>query len=319
MNTVLFVNHSQENCGVHSYGKRVAQIFKGSRKWNVVYAEPGSPSVLAMLVMALKPAFVIYNYLAQTMAWLDHPTIRLLRNEGVKQGLIVHNIGQAEIFDFYLHQNPGHPQDATNFPLFRPLFDYKKKWGSPDTPDAYKVPEKQPPLCIGTFGFALPEKNYPEICRLVNDQFDEAEIRMHLTAAHFRPDQGWLEQIKADCDKAITKPGMRLYITTDFRDDEAILDFLDGNDLNVFLYQHFPHYNGISSVIDYALSVRQPIAVCKSGLFSHINNAVPSICVEDRPLPEIMQGGFEPVRKFAKEWSNPNFVSHLEGILDSIG
>lgn len=311
MCNILIVNHSQENCGVYQYGKRAAQIFKASRKYNVIYSEPDSETRLLSLIAAVDPVIIIYNYLAQTMSWLTHPGIERIRALGIEQGLIVHNIGYAQIFDFYLHQNPRHPQVGPNFPLLRPLFQYPEipsghAWG-------YCGPDR-----IGTFGFALPEKNYASIVQFINSQFDEAVIKMHLTAAHFRPDQGWLEMIRSECDRQITKPGVTLEITSDFRGDDAILDFLTGNDLNVFLYQHFPHYNGISSVIDYALSVRKPIAVCKSGLFSHINDVTPSICVEDSTLPEIMQRGFEPLQRFHDEWSNSNFVRHLEEILDSL-
>ena len=63
---------------------------------------------------------------------------------------------------------------------------------------------------------------------------------MHLTAAHFRPDQGWFEMIRSECERQVTKPGIKLTITTDFQDDEAILDFLARNDLNVFLCPELP-------------------------------------------------------------------------------
>lgn len=308
MNTILFVNHRQQNCGVRSYGFRVAQIFKASKKWNVVYVEPNSNAQFCQIFDAIKPDVVLYNYLPQTMPFLTHATVEAVRAVGVKQGLIVHNIGHAEIFDFYLHQDPRHPRVGNNFPLLRPLFEFRRM----------PCDDIMGPRRIGTFGFALPEKQYPRICELVNTWFDEAEILMHLTISHFRPNVDWLNSISMQCRQAVTKPGIRLTITTDFRDDEAILDFLAGNDLNVFLYQNFPHYNGISSTVDYALSVRKPIAVCKSGLFSHINDTVPSICVEDRTLPEIMRDGFEPLRGFHQHWQNEEFVRHLEGILDSV-
>jgi hypothetical protein len=310
MNAVLIVNHSEKNCGVQSYGSRVAQIFKASKKYNVVYCEPGSASNLLNIIDGLRPSIVIYNYLAQTMPWLTHPAIKGIRQIGIKQGLIVHNMGYAEIFDFYLHQNPNHPGRGPGYPLLRPLFDYH--------PDRMNYEGHGSVIRIGTFGFALPEKNYPRICDLVNQQFKEAEIRMHLTAAHFRPDQGWMNQIASESSRAITKPGIKLSITSDFRDDNAILDFLSENDLNIFLYQNFPHYNGLSSVVDYALSVPRPIAVCRSGLFAHISDAEPPICVEEASLQQIINNGIEPTRQFRKEWSNANFVRHLEGVLDSL-
>jgi len=316
VNTLLFVNDGQPACGVHSYGKRVAQIFKGSRKWNVVYVEPSSTLNLWYLARELKPEVILYNYLPQTLPLVTHPLVTGFRQDGIKQGLLVHNINPVEIFDFYLHQNPRHSESRNNFPLLRPLFDYKPK-SEPYLEIDFQEVRLHPPR-IGTFGFALPEKNYASIVQLVNAQFDEAEIRMHLTLSHYRPNVDWLNTIQAACYHEVRKPGIKLTITSDFRDDQAILDFLAGNDLNVFLYQHFPHYNGISSVIDYALSVRKPIAVNKSGLFSHINGAHPSICVEERSLPEIMQDGFGSLTLIANEWRTDQFISHLEGVLERV-
>jgi hypothetical protein len=161
-------------------------------------------------------------------------------------------------------------------------------------------------------------KRHEEICQLVNAQFDEAEINLHITLSHFRPNVKELEEVKSACLSRITKPGITVNFTSDFKDDEGMLDFLAANHLNIFLYHHYHHYNGISSVIDYALSVKRPIAVCKSNMFSHINGVQPSICIEDSPLLTILQNGTAPIEKFYQEWSNENFVKHFEGIINQL-
>jgi hypothetical protein len=97
-----------------------------------------------------------------------------------------------------------------------------------------------------------------------------------------------------------------------------MLDFLFNNDLNIFFYENYSFYNGISSTIDYALSVQKPIAICKSNMFSHIMDVNPSICVEDSDLIEIINNGFEPLQEKYNEWSHEKFVDNIETIIKKI-
>ena len=63
-------------------------------------------------------------------------------------------------------------------------------------------------------------------------------------------------------------------IFNDFFPNEDILKFLKSNDMNIFLYDYnksIPDDEiGISSVIDYALSVRKPLGISNSLMFKHI-------------------------------------------------
>jgi hypothetical protein len=86
----------------------------------------------------------------------------------------------------------------------------------------------------------------------------------------------------------------------------------------VFFYQNYHDYNGISSVIDYALAVEKPIAINKSSMYSHITNTNPSICVEDNYFKEIISNGFLPLKERKDSWSNENFIDTIETILEKI-
>jgi hypothetical protein len=109
-----------------------------------------------------------------------------------------------------------------------------------------------------------------------------------------------------------------LVITTDFISDEDLLDFLAGNDLNIFFYQKYSGYNGISSSIDYALSVKRPIAICRSNMFSHIWNATPSICIEDVSLNEIINVGIRPLEQYYNSWSHDKFIELFENNIKDV-
>jgi hypothetical protein len=109
-----------------------------------------------------------------------------------------------------------------------------------------------------------------------------------------------------------------LVITTDFISDDDLLDFLAGNDLNIFFYQKYHEYNGISSSVDYALSVKRPIAICKSNMFSHIWNTKPSICVEEMALTDIINVGITPLEQYYNSWSHDKFIEVFEHNINDV-
>ena len=111
---------------------------------------------------------------------------------------------------------------------------------------------------------------------------------------------------------------MKLQITTEFITDEQLLQFLNQNDLNIFLYPIYNEYYGLSSSIDFALACHKPIAICKSNMFSHLFNVSPSICIEDNPLPIILKNGIEPLKKLYNDWSQKNFVEKIDKIIETL-
>jgi hypothetical protein len=112
------------------------------------------------------------------------------------------------------------------------------------------------------------------------------------------------------------KSNIKLEITTDFLDDDGLLNFLASSTINVFLYDHMPE-RGLSSVIDYALSVKKPLAISKSHMFRHILAASPSICYEDRTLSEIISSDSDPLQQFRDKWSPSNFIKRYETIINN--
>lgn len=304
---IIITNHKNEACGVYQYGKRVASILLNSNSpdYEYHYVEVDSKEDYINKIITIQPDIAVHNYLNITMPWFDSECLHLLKSKKVPQGLIVHNIGYANVFDFFLHQNPLYPQNGINYPIARPLFKY-----NPTERKPREIPK------IQTFGFAFSCKKYEDIVKLVNSQFDKAEINMHLSLSKFFPNDEELEEIKKLCFSEITKDGIKLNITSDFKTDQELLSFLDDADLNIFLYKNYNNYNGISSVVDYALSVKKPIAVCKSNMFSHINNSTPSICVEDSEIKKIIENGTKPLEDYYNLWSNENFVELFENIFN---
>ena len=243
------------------------------------------------------------------MPWMNEILAQELREFGIVQMLLVHNVNYSTFFDYYLHQNPDYTDDDKNFAICRPLFDYDSN-----------LIEDTDVLKIGSFGFGFRVKYFDEICRVVNEQLYDrnVEIRLHLTHSHFCENANDIQGIKYECLSRITSPNIKLTMTHEFLTDIEMLDFLSENDLNIFFYQDYPSYNGISSTIDYALSVQKPIAICKSRMFSHIMNVEPSICVEDTYLLDIINNGFIPLEEKYKKWTNSKFIDRIEKIIGEV-
>ena len=309
--TVFIVNHKVKNCGVYQYGKRVASILVKSKNLVVRYLEMDNREDFLNEVNVHSPTVIVYNHLTGTMPWVDVDVINQLRQRGIRHGTIVHNVGYSTFFDFYLHQDPNYIVHQNNYRLLRPLFEYTKS-----------VDLSANKIKIGSFGFGFASKHYESLCAYVRDSFLRTqvpvELRLHLTHSHFCENSRDLENIKYNASRILNNPNISLIITTDFITDDELLDFLAGNHVNLFFYQKYTGYNGISSSIDYALSVKRPIAICKSNMFSHIWNSSPSICVEDISVGQIINNGITPLHQYYDAWSHENFINVFENNIKNI-
>lgn len=308
---ILIINHSEKQCGVYQYGKRVGNVLEKSTNHQFVYLELNSHKDLDDKIVEYNPHAIIYNWTGGTMSWVTPETVDVLRNKNIKQFLLVHNLGYATFFDYYLHQHPYWKlTDDRNFAIPRPLPFYVKR----------NIEKSKNTIRIGSFGFGLLNKYYNEICRIVNDQFDNVnvELRLHLTTGTFAGATQNIPLVSQMCRQNITKSNISLNITTDFISDDELLDFLANNDLNIFFYENYSTYNGISSVIDYALSVQKPIAINKSSMYEHLLDVNPSICVEDNSLPTIINNGFAPLQEKYNSWTNEKFIHTLETIIETV-
>ena len=306
---ILIINHDVKQCGVYQYGKRVGNILEKSDKHNFVYLELNSYDQFDQNLKKYNPEFIIYNWTGGTLPWITPDTVSNLRKQNIHQFLLVHNESNySQFFDGYLHQHPYWPEGERDFAIARPLPFYDKNQNI----------RNDGIIRIGSFGFGLVNKYFHEVCRVVNEQFynQKVELRLHLTSGVFAGSNQNIDLVQQMCHQNITSPNIRLNITNDFIDDGELLDFLGGNDLNIFFYQQYPNYNGISSVIDYALAVQKPLAINKSSMYAHIVDAQPSICVEDNSLQNIIDNGFAPLQEKHDSWSNKNFIDTIEKIFE---
>lgn len=302
MKTILFLNHKQKQCGVYQYGRRSADILKKAKQFNFVYCEVESRGEYEQFISKNNPEGIIYNYHPLTMGWLGKDILEKTPHI-IHYGL--HHEGSITVsFKYNLMVDSTYIDNDNNFSIPRPLFE-----NSPKNNEESTIP------IISSFGFGFGNKGFGSIVKLINEQFDEAIIRLHIPFAFYGDSEGKsVQNIHPGCYNEIKKEGIQLQISTEFKSDTELLEFLSSSTINVFLY-HEMKGRGLSSVIDYALSVDRPIAITKTDMFRHIYHTQPSICIEDKTIPEIIKSGGESLIPYRQMWSNKNFINKYEKII----
>jgi len=300
MTKVLFVNHKIENCGVYQFGKRVANLSAESTKLDCTYIEVDCLADLEVAIFIHRPDVTVYNWHFGTMAWLTSETIKTLG--GGRSFFIYHQENMIDSYDKYLFFGDYDPTNSLpenkKALISRPLFNYSGEYKSNST------------LNIGSFGFGFHNKGFDKIVKLVNEDFNNVVINFHMAPSHFSDPSGTqTREVIQKCREAHTNSSIVLNITQDFKTDDDVLSFLAGNDVNVFMYEE--NGDGISSVMDYALSVKRPIAISDSRMFRHLDD-VDGISLATNSLQDIIENGTLPLKEVYKKWSRKNFIGEME-------
>lgn len=290
---ILFLNHKQKQCGIYQYGKRFFDILNSDNRYQVSYFEISSEQELFEAILEKKPNIIVYNWHQVTMHWLSWRMTQQLKS--IPQLIIYHENAKPHhlYYDYLLMSNMSEDLSNKEISMPRPIFDKKISKTQNEIP------------VIGSFGFGFDHKGFDKICSLVQNSFEQAVIHLHITHAFFANGNPSGEVIEK-CKSIIYKPEIKLKVTTNFLDDYDILQFLSNNSVNIFLYDDGTG-RGLSSVIDFAVSVDTPLVVNDSCMFRHVTNDRPSISIQKNNISTIIDFGVEPVMHFRKKWSNENF------------
>lgn len=303
MKKVLFLNHSQTHCGVYQFGKRVYTLASKSRVVEYIYKELETKGEYLQFLSEIQPDYIIYNWYPITMHWLTEDII--VNNKNTKHYFIFHDGNVRRNYDKYLFF--GAEGKDLNFPkektviLPRPLFTYDGEY------------PKNEVITIGSFGFGGWQKGFPNLVSRVNEEFEKAVINIQMPFAYFG-DRSGAEAVKIAeaCYNKNTNPNIQLNIDHTFLEDDAVLSFLAGNDINVFLYA--AQNQGLSSVIDYALSVKRPIAITNDMMFKHIYK--PEIDIDNFGLQEIIDMKTTYLKEYYKIWNPDKFHLEMDKLFD---
>lgn len=314
---VLYINHKFQKCGVYEFGKAIGACLENSVQYKFQYCECDSWKEFLSVFKHYKPQVVIYNYHPLTLSWIKKKNVfkkfKLHRLNAVHVGTI-HEVYQElantinnSFFNYYIAADP---TLITNNPIVfttgRLVAYYQNNFSAPAT------------VTVGSFGFATSNKGFEKIIAKVQEDFNEAIININISYSKYIDANGdAAKKVAQQLQSKVYKPGITLNVTHRHLTIKELQEFLAKNSINVFLYE-YQEKRGVSSTIDWALSVRRPIAITKSSMFRHLHNCDPSICVEDNSLKCILNNGIKPLEKYIQQWSPENLLSDYEKIVSKV-
>jgi len=308
---VLLVSHRQESCGIHQFGKNLAEALGLSKKREYVYVECSGPAELLQAVERYEPEAILYNYYPLTMPWVSGA---LLHEIPVPHVGIVHEVTQAvadhacrDVFDYYVAPDPSlETENPLVFKTSRVIQFFRGR-----------IEESVRPT-IGSFGFGFGDKGFAELAARVKEEFPSGVLRLHIPFSEFVDPEGKEARKRVEeCRKILDGSGIRLEVSHQFLDKEGLLTFLAGNSLNAFLYDRNKK-RGISSVLDYALGVDRPVALTDCPMFRHLGKTLPLVSVDHRSLREILEAGTAPLEPFKRAWTPERTAAEYDEIFDRI-
>lgn len=310
MKKITIVNYKSNQCGIHQYGWNLYQSLKT--------LEPDY-QVNLMNVDSFESANNVLNSDGTNYAFYNSPLHMtrnffnsLRENKNRVNFYVIHdtshipniNLGEDK---FYQYAVMGDPTLSINndriIKIGRTIWNYANKYELPKT------------ITIGSYGFLSPSKGYEYLINKVQEEFDEAIIRINIPLSNVGSNQN-IEETKLRARHLydlINKSGIKLEITYNFFTNEELLDFLAQNTLNAFLYtqDNNSQLGGIASSLDSALSARRPIAITNCSMFRHVLNYHLPINVPQNSLKQIIDNGVEILEPIFSDWTQKKIAENI--------
>jgi len=214
------------------------------------------------------------------------------------------------VFDGYIALDPSAHATDQIFPFPRPL------QGDPRTSNP---PTRAKPV-IGSFGFDTPGKGFELLVEAVNNEFDEAVVRVNIPRGTYTSstdmihNHDYASYIGQICQK-IAKPGIEVQFTHDYMTPEQLLDWCADNDLNCFMYTR--RQTGLSATTDQAIMSGRPLLTSSNDTFRHIHQYIPPYPVMG--MREAIETTPARVAEMQHDWSKAAFGGTFERMIATFG
>lgn len=274
---VLLCNSSSRNlkCGIYQYGLSMSEILLGSSNEDIkyIYGEASSYDEFMRLVNKERPDVVIFNCNKATMPWLTYR--RLFKVNFIKI-LFSHDLNNFKstffnpfTFDYVISDDlmldASNPYVLKVGRFYRPLDLIKKSLSN-----TLNLESK---ITVGSFGLALPGKGFAEIIKIWQEKYNgKILFRFHLPRSDAMDANGFLQkEIIDEIKSVIDTRKATLDISTVFLSKKDLVNFLAGNDVNIFNYENERGGGDqTTGVFEYALSAFRPFFVSNCRMFKNI-------------------------------------------------
>ncbi len=331
---ILFINNESAACGVYQHGLLVSKLLLESTKYNIIYKECGNIQTYVQLFNDIHPDIIIYNYHPSLFEFIvaNYYTV-IQKLDNVKHiGLITDGTQ-----DILLHENmwkylkPNGPVGTAFCPQ---IFD-RYLFMDPETIETQYIKKVLPTIpkfdftniesfindkvIVSSFGFGGKDKGYIDLINRVQDEFDFADIRLHIPFATYGDADGaGAKERVAECQAAINKPGIQLIPSHNFMTEQEVLEFLYKSDINIFMYVQDKGNMGIASTPHFAIAVKKPFLVQNASKTRHLIGISPEVDINKTTIKEALVKGSSMTEPFNKVWSRENTLLSYENVLDNV-
>jgi hypothetical protein len=299
MKNILIINRASNNCGITQYGINIHKTLKFCGLNNYFYFETNDHNELLSYLSNNKIDILIFNWYKPVMNWVNQDLLNRLNNY---EKYIIYHDGEYPNFNnisgILINDPTKKVDNISEYNIGRCLFNN------------VSANKKDDSIIISSFGFPFLDKGFQKLLNKVNNELSNAIIRFHLPHANVDRYNILRNQTLNEIKKFDTNKN-KLIITENYLTNEEILEWLSESSVNCFYYDEKQSY-GISSVIDYALSVDVPIGISKSIMFRHIYSE--AIDIELNTIEKLIYNGLSPISKHKELWSNKNFTINFNKI-----
>jgi hypothetical protein len=300
---ILFLNHKLKQCGVYQYGIRLYNILKKSENIEYIYKEIDSIDEYNHFINEMQYDGILYNFHGCTMNWLNDYTIqRKIKNIAIihesNNDLFEHIIDIEKIDDNYVPR-----------PIFENIEEIVNNTPTNNFIESYT--SSNIPI-FGSFGFGFNNKGFEKIVKMINEHYDEAIIKFLIPPGDFAHCE--VNELLSRCKSNITKPNIILIICNDFLSNNEVLKFLHSNTLNIFLYDKMDG-RGLSSAIDYAISVKKPFGISDSAMFRNIYSD--EICLYNVSIEDCIKNSEKYIEKMWNDNCNAKLIMKIDSLIQN--
>jgi hypothetical protein len=310
---LLMVNGHAQRCGVYQFGANLFVVLRTHDDYyGYTIGHQGFADAETFLAGVENHDGIILNWHAATMNWMHNGLLAQVRAEGKKVILIPHDedVRFSEV-DAILFIDPT-IDPATlppkQFVMGRPVFP-----GS-------QIPPYGKRFTVGFGGFAFDHKGIEKIIGLCQQEGIVGVVRLHLPPSDYGYNPSYISSLHTQFEQGL--PGVHIELSEGFISTYELVDFMAGNDINIFPYEDQRVVNrGISSITDIALASRRPFMISRSNMFRHFLE-------EDRELMTIGKVGImecfmrykenDYLEKYRQLWSPEENKRRLANVVKEI-
>lgn len=315
---ILFVTQTlgeKAACGIGIIGNLIWETLKqhADYEFDVLYCD--SLLEVQQKLNEWQPRVAIYNYSPGSTPWMNDREMRAPFPH-IKHVRIMHDMHQSIATTFHpsLHQGweyilADDPSVVGNDNVF-----ITNRLIPPGPTVEYVEPAK--PI-IGFQGFGPPHKGIARLAYKVQEEFDEAILRLHIPYGYFEDGAGYNANTRVqEVMQIITKPGIEVIATHELLDTQGIVNLLAQNTINCYFYDYLDGC-GIASSPDYALASGRPLALTRSHQFRNFWNSS-EIFIENKTIKEIIAQGTTPLEPYYQSYSAFSVLNDYSRILEKL-